>query len=634
MKNGVSLLLAATLLVGMALGTGEAAWILKNLRNVPAIDVLLLALYGCLGYGITAVVVAMLWLPVQRYLLRQTPPEETQIWSVAVGCATAAFCGIQFVLALVQFGNPRLLVFVPACLLSGAVCGWIAAALVTSVLRPLQKRSTWAAVTMTLLLIVAVLALYGHRERRMHQANAVTPLKNEPMNILLISVDTLRTDRLGCYGYKTASTPNIDKLAGEGVLFEDATAPIPITGPSHTTMLTGLYPWNHGVTRNGVPIGNVSTLPEMLARVGYKTAAFISGWTLKDYSTNLAGRFDVYEEDFATWGGFPDILLRMALPKLFVRTHMFLTGHPIFKLERPAEVTTTKALSWLSGKNNQPFFLFVHFFDVHEPHLPPAPFDRLHPAAAKGEHPFFLYNQPTSIRQSIIADPAKVDHIKGLYDGEISYVDQQIGRLLNEIGKNGQDKNLLVIFTADHGQSLGEHQAFFTHGEYLYETCVHVPLIFRFPDRTHAGVRHSNQVRLTDITPTILSMLELKSKIQFDGDSLLPVLNGTERTSRISYGALSQLEGEHERSRYYVKKDGFKLIWNFDMRKEFSDVPALEELYDLRNDPAELQNLVSSSNPMLEPLRKLMAVHVRHKRLKTDAPDEEVQEALESLGYL
>jgi hypothetical protein len=129
-------------------------------------------------------------------------------------------------------------------------------------------------------------------------------------------------------------------------------------------------------------------------------------------------------------------------------------------------------------------------------------------------------------------------------------------------------------------------------------------------------------------------MLGLTSTIHFDGESLLPILNGSERKTRTGYGSLRLLKGEHERARYYVKKDRFKLIWNYDFRKEFGEAPVYEEFYDLRNDPGELQNLASTSHPMLEPLRKLMLAHVRHKIPDTEGPDEEVREALESLGYL
>jgi arylsulfatase A-like enzyme len=628
MKRVAPPLIRATFLVGIALGAAEAARVINGVKRVSTADFLLAFLYASLGYGLCGVFGALLWLLFKRN--NEHEPADITVWKIAIGCATGSFLSIHFVLALVPFRTHWVLMLVPVCLLLAVVCGWVAARL--SLIVPwLRKAWTWFAITIAVIIWTLFVAVFSHRDESRADGSA----KNGPVNILLISVDTLRSDRLGCYGFKTASTPNIDRLAKQGILFEDATSPIPLTGPSHVTMLTGLNPWNHGVTANGVRLQMASTLPEMLSTSGYNTAAFISGWTLKNDSTNLASRFDHYDEDFAIWGGFPDIVLRVALPKLFVRAYKILTGVQIFRLERPAEITTGKAIAWLSRQEgNLPFFLFVHYFDPHEPHLPPSPFDRLHPAAAKGEHPLFGHDQSTEVRQSVISDTAKVDHIKALYDGEISYVDQQIGRLLQAVDRARGGKNVLVIFTADHGQSLSEHQSYFTHGDFLYETCVQVPLILRLPDGSHFGSRVSNQVRLADIMPTILSIVNLKSKIKLDGESLLPIIRGIESKSRISYGALHTSGEKKEHSRYFVKKDGFKLIWNYDRRKEISSAPASEEFYDLRNDPGELKNLALTSNPILESLRKLMLVHVQNQRHDAAIPDDDVREALESLGYL
>ncbi|MEM7249479.1 MAG: sulfatase, partial [Acidobacteriota bacterium] len=245
----------------------------------------------------------------------------------------------------------------------------------------------------------------------------------EPADILVITVDTVRRDHLSCYGHETLTTPNIDQLAAEGVLWTDCQAAISVTGPSHVTMFTGVYPQVHGAFRNGVKVKpERMTLGELLGAAGYQRQAFVAGWTLKDRVCGLAKGFDTYDDDMDK-------------------------RYSVVNLMRKADEVTNDALAWFEGEQKRrakgerdPYFVFVHYFDPHEPYEPvPGPALRPNPQADGG--------------------PAleKYDTHLEAYDREIAYTDGEIGRLVDELKKMGLLKDAIIALTADHGQSFGEH---------------------------------------------------------------------------------------------------------------------------------------------------------------------------------
>jgi arylsulfatase A-like enzyme len=423
---------------------------------------------------------------------------------------------------------------------------------------------------------------------------------------------------------------------------------MPLTGPSHTTMLTGLYPALHGAHENGMPIrADVVTVPELLSRAGYRTAAFVSGWTLKDAACGLASRFDHYDEDFSPSRLFPDAVLDIGLVRLAAQASKA-AGHRVEQLERLGERSTARALAWLALHRQRhrqrhrerhgtpPFFAFVHYFDTHGPHEAPPPCDRMYDPDYVGDAKDVLYRtHSVEARQRLISNPRAVEHLTAMYNGEVSYVDDQIGRLLDGLATLGLAANTLVIFTADHGESLTEHGFYFDHGEFLYDTDVHVPLIVRFPDRRHAGTRQPAEVRLVDLAATILGVAGVRPAAATDGRSLLALLDGAEPAGeRTSFGCIHYGQFDNARSRYYARAGGYKLIWNFDRREELSDRPAYEELYDLTADPAELHNLVGVAPPPLDALRTQMRAWAAEKRRPGAGPSEGVRERLRALGYL
>jgi arylsulfatase A-like enzyme len=265
-------------------------------------------------------------------------------------------------------------------------------------------------------------------------------------NLVLISVDTLRADRLSCYGYKGLQTENLDQLARAGVRFETVLSPVPVTLPAHVSMLSGLYPFQHGVQDNGrfrVPAGQ-NLLAERLKGSGYRTAAFVSSIVL-DRTYGLDQGFDLYD--------------------VSIDPAMSLMGQPF---ERPASETVAAVTNWLRQDSSGPFFLFVHLYDPHAPYRPPPP-----------------YSQRYQDRP---------------YDGEIAFVDAELGKLLAALEDKGLSEDTLVVLTGDHGESLGEHGEP-THGVFLYESSVRVPLILRLPGKLPAAKVVSNQVSLVDLVP-------------------------------------------------------------------------------------------------------------------------------------
>jgi len=286
-------------------------------------------------------------------------------------------------------------------------------------------------------------------------------------NVLLISIDTCRADRLSCYGYPRPSTPNIDAVAHEGVLFRQALAPVPMTLPSHSSTFTGTYPPTHGVrTNDGYRLADSNvTLAKVLQSAGYQTAAFVGGFPL-DARFGLNQGFQTYDGRFDKEGSTRD--------------------------RKTAEKVTGQGLAWLDTHDKQPFFLFLHYYDAHAPYRPPPPFDK-----------------------TFADDP---------YTGGIAYIDSWIGRVVDHLRARGLYDNTLIIIVGDHGESLGEHGEQ-THAFYVYQSTLHVPLVIRAPGL--GGGREVQQtVSLVDIMPTALTLLGLAQPERGEGTDLRDCLQG------------------------------------------------------------------------------------------------------------
>lgn len=434
-----------------------------------------------------------------------------------------------------------------------------------------QKRSilVWS--------VIMILVLCGST----HVAYGMSRPK-DTLNIILITIDTLRADHLGCYGYDSIKTPHIDGLAKDGILFSNAYSPSPLTFPSHVSIMTGQYPIQHGIQNNGTFIlqDSSNTLAEILQKKNYRTGAIVSSYVLASHF-GLDQGFDNYDDYFFQKKG--DI-------------------QDFSQNERIGKAVTDIAKKWLQKNHKKPFFLWVHYFDPHSLYEPPPPFDNLYK-----ENP---------------------------YDGEIAYTDKCLGVLLEEINKLSLLENTCIILVGDHGEGLWEHNEQ-THGLFIYNTTLHVPLIMSYPKLFQKGNKVASLVKTVDIMPTILEILGIKPEGFFiEGASLVHFLTGEDKDMKRDLYCESQypklnlnwapLEG-------IVTFDGWKYI--------YAPKP---ELYNLKEDPQEKKNLLSK-NP-----QKAKSLHGRLMSLKKDLFEKsqaredaksvelspETRERLSSLGYI
>ncbi|MCC6794394.1 MAG: sulfatase-like hydrolase/transferase [Candidatus Hydrogenedentes bacterium] len=407
-----------------------------------------------------------------------------------------------------------------------------------------------------------------------HAEPATTPPKP---NIVLVTLDTTRSDRLGCYGYALARTPNIDFLATEGVRCTNAVTTAPITLPAHASIMTGLLPPAHGIRDNGAYTlsDEYTTLAEVLKQNGYTTGAFVSAVVLaKRY--NLSQGFDVYDDN----------LYAEDDPKLFMIR------------DRPAPRTAERAVAWLreQSSTNKPFFLWVHFFDPHQPY------------------------ESRYANRHLLPTP---------YDAEIAQADEGVGAILNQLRNDNRLDSSIVAVTADHGESLGEHGEK-THAIFVYDATVRVPLIMRYPGKIVKGSVYKDPVSSIDLFPTILSAAGIPDIPRNQGADLYSAYCGNDAVDeamQYSESLLSEV-GFGMAPLYAVRYNGRKYIRA--PKPEFYDLKAdageLNNLYDTHR--GEAANLDAALQRMLDFSAKLTRGAPRA------ALDEESMETLRALGYV
>ncbi|HVY94158.1 MAG TPA: sulfatase-like hydrolase/transferase, partial [Bryobacteraceae bacterium] len=388
--------------------------------------------------------------------------------------------------------------------------------------------------------------------------------------VILISIDTLRADHVGAYGYRKTPTPNIDSFAAHGTLFAQADCQIPFTGPSHTTLLTSTYPFENGVEENAQPApAGEATLATVLHARGYKTAAFV-GSAFLEKEMHLDAGFDFYDSPFH-FDAFSPISGSMLMG---VAPGSDAAGRE----RRDGALVVRAARQWLMENRGAPLFAFVHLFDLHKPYS------------------------------------------RGSYDGELAYVDGLIGTLKKALTEAGLWDKAIVILTADHGESLGDHGES-SHGYFIYESTLHVPLMIHWPagDAGHPE-RVEDPVGLIDVAPTVLDLLHVAKPASFEGGDLFG-----------AHGAV-YAESVHARDAF-----GWAPLRSLRVGEyKYIEAPH-PELYDLRSDPGERVNLAakdaSKANELRGQLAKLMARYPR----KNGAPKSANPGAdalLHSLGYL
>jgi len=396
---------------------------------------------------------------------------------------------------------------------------------------------------------------------------------SDKWNILVITMDTTRADRLRCYGYDWVETPGLNELARDGILFERAYSHIPLTLPAHTSIFTGMVPTYHGVIDNGsnrVP-AEAETLAEVLKEAGYRTAAIISAAVLKK-EFKLDQGFDYWNEE----GIEPQDELSTLVA------------------DRPANEVTDDALEWLEDNKDRPFFMWVHYYDPHAAYSPPSPYDE-------------LYQRD--------------------YDGEIAFMDSQIMRLVGQIKEYGIYNKTMIIAMGDHGEGLGEHNEQ-THATFIYETTQHVPLIMTIPGSEKRGERIKSLASQMDIMPTVLDYLGIKQPDGINGQSLKEIINTPAEQLEDRY---IFLESKHA----FLHYGWAPLSGIVGPRYKYIKAPR-PELYDLQEDPGELNNIFEES-PKSENLKNELNDFEKkwQKGLKEENPDlsPALEAQLAALGY-
>ncbi len=397
------------------------------------------------------------------------------------------------------------------------------------------------------------------------------------LNLVIVTLDTTRADRIGAYGSREVETPTIDRLASEGVLFEQAVSVAPLTLPAHSSIFTGKFPPEHGVRDNGgFFLGpDQVTLAEILKRRGYRTGGFVAAYVLAG-KWGINQGFDTYFDDFDLSG---------------------IRAVSLAAIQRPANEVLDKAIPWIEQSNGPPFFAWIHLYDPHAPYRPPEPF-----ATKYKGHP---------------------------YNGEISFADSQIARLVSTLQARGLYDRTVIVVMGDHGESLGDHGES-AHGFFVYNSVTHVPLVIRTPFSSLGHRRVADPVRSVDILPTTLDLLGAPAVTGISGASIVPLMTGAKNELGLdAYSeAMYPLHHYGWSDLHALRSGRYKVI----------DAPR-PELYDVDRDPAETTNLFAERQALGDRMiAQLRTLEGGFKKVVAPMPaadvDPEARERLAALGYV
>jgi len=417
------------------------------------------------------------------------------------------------------------------------------------------------------------------------------------LNLLIFGIDSLRADHMSCYGYHRLTTPHIDKIANEGVLFENAYSPYIPTTPGYTTMLSGMDVISHQIVslRPKGPLDpNIRLLPEILKEKGYTSACV--GFDGKFYRG-----FDKYE-NYKAWFNWEEYVKDGG---------------------RKAENLNEKALPLLESIADKPFFIFLRHMDPHAPYLPPPPFMRMFYEGNEKDpskhslEPVFAFEPFAEFFKSWMPPGVTdADFIISLYDASLAYMDACIQHILTRLEELDLIEKTLIVITSDHGESLMEHECYFDHHG-LYEPTLHVPLIYRCPDILPEGKRIKGFVLQQDLTPTVLEILgygDIAKRLKMDGKSVIPLIEG-ERPTNYSEFYISECT--------WMRKRGWRTAeWKLiqALEPDFHNKPPIE-LYNLIEDPEENYNLVEEDPEIVKTLEERMISWVKKRMAETGKPD-------------
>jgi arylsulfatase A-like enzyme len=413
-------------------------------------------------------------------------------------------------------------------------------------------------------------------------------------NVLLVTLDTVRATNLSLYGYGRRTTPHIDRFAESGTVFENAFATAPWTLPSHASLFTGRWPHELSTSYDAPLSGAFPTLAEYLAGRGYATAGFVANLGFCSRSTGLARGFEHYED-------YPRSAGQIAASSTLVRNvadnfrlRRLLKNDQHLNRVDAAEVSD-RALRWIAGaaRSPAPFFVFVNYFDAHEPYLPPPPYDRRFGNGRREGRLSPLHHWLWDV--AVDHRPMTGDEIREeqeSYDGALAFVDEQVGRLLDGLARSGVLDETVVVITSDHGEEFGEHGVF-DHGYSLYRQALQVPLVIVAPGRQGAGTKVGSPVSLHDVSATLVDMLGQGGT--FAGTSLVPLMKGERDAGLETTALLSEVERAPGQPAWFPASKGdmrsvitgsFHYIRNGDGR---------EELYGMAGDPLERADLAGAA---------------------------------------
>ncbi len=488
------------------------------------------------------------------------------------------------------------------------------------VLAPAFERSRTLAMA-GLLVVFGAAALASSQERPAPPPPSYTAAAPDPSkprrNVVLISLDSLRADHVGAYGYKRDTSPSFDRFAKDGVLFRNAISTSSWTLPTHLTMFTGRSQLSHGVVVDTLVLSTaIPTLGQIFKEAGYSTAGFVSGPYVGGHYGYARG-MDTYTDFSASWGKGAEARAAILSPTI-----------------------NENALEWLDRqKRNEPFFLFLHYFDIHYDFVPPAPYDKMFDPDYTGtmDGKFFIERDDVHAKM----DPRDLDHIRALYDGEIRFTDEHVGRILDKLKAIGAWDDTVILITSDHGDEFFEHGNK-GHHRTVYDEVLRIPFALRLPGGEHRGKTVDEQVSLLDVFPTLLDAAGFHLPSDVEGESLAAWLRGERSTREAIYSDFYDKRGFNLQVARRTPVE--KTIQHFN-RITHPKRGSLE-YYDLATDAAESDNraaehpaeTASAIEAMTTWLDRRWHTH-RHTEIQTAGTasieiDDETQERLKALGYV
>ncbi|MHA1395732.1 MAG: sulfatase [Promethearchaeota archaeon] len=460
-------------------------------------------------------------------------------------------------------------------------------------------------------IFISIIGLFSESKEKNVRYIDINSKTKDNSNIILIVIDALRADHLSCYGYKRQTSPHIDAFSKNGVIFKNCRAQASWTKPSVTSILTSLFPSMHHVNLfiSKVP-DELNTLQEILQKSGYITYAYVANAHLKS-EFNFNQGFDFYDDYLIRDKVYYIALRNLPILKKLTGRRFDCTDKDNIKL------ANKRILPWLEKYKDENFFIYIHYMDPHSPYSPISPYKHL-----------FSYSKNDKISKDI-----------ALYDEEIRFTDDYLGKLFEKLKQLGIYDKTMIIITADHGEAFGEHNDY-EHGHTIYEEQLKVPLIIRFPRLIPKNKLIENPVKSIDIMPSILDMLNISSDVEFEGSSFFPLICNNSREQNYDRYILVE---ENFNNDYILEGLIYQNRWKyiFTEKTKLRDLKTSgqEELFDLIDDPRELKNLIRNKSEIVKTMKSKLKFYRNHCKKRSISStntklDFKTKQQLKSLGYI